>query len=401
MATSEKSKISKFEFTSMMALLMSLVALSIDAILPALTIVAKEYSLSDPNDAQLLVSMLFVGLAFGQILYGPLSDSIGRKKAILIGMSIFLFGNLLSYFSHEFHFVLLGRVFQGFGAASARIVTIALIRDRFVGAAMAKIMSLIMTIFILVPAIAPFLGQWVMDWTHWRDIFLVLFSFGLTGLLWFYTRQEETLNPNFQKEFNVSSLWQGVKEVLSTGSTLYYILAAGCVYGAFVGYLNSSQQIFVQVFQVGDHFPEYFALLALSIGSASFCNSTLVSKFGMRKLVWGALLSMTVLSFCYLVFLQFGDAQSLVGFLIYMMLLFFCIGILFGNFNALAMEPLGHIAGIGSAVAASLQTFISVPLGVTIGQFFDGSVYPLVIGFFVLIFLAILSMSKTKATPPN
>ena len=376
---------------------MSLVALSIDAVLPALTLVAKEYQLQDPNDAQLLVSMLFVGLAFGQMLYGPLSDSIGRKKAILIGMSIFLSGNLLSFFSQEFFYVLMGRVLQGFGAASARIVTIALIRDRFVGPAMAKVMSLIMTVFILVPAIAPFLGQWVMDWSHWRDIFLVLFLFGLTGLCWFYLRQEETLNPSFQKDFSLKGLMSGVKEVLTTGSTLFYIMAAGCVYGAFVGYLNSSQQIFVKVFDVGDKFPEYFALLALAIGSASFCNSTLVSKFGMRTLVWRALIAMTVLSFSYLSYMYFGDPNSLVAFLIYMLLLFFCVGILFGNFNALAMEPLGHIAGIGSAVVASLQTFISVPLGVTIGQYFNGTVYPLVFGFLVLILFSMLSMSKTKA----
>lgn len=397
MSENKSASISKFEFTSLMALLMSLVALSIDAVLPALTLVAKEYQLQDPNDAQLLVSMLFVGLAFGQMLYGPLSDSIGRKKAILIGMSIFLSGNLLSFFSQEFFYVLMGRVLQGFGAASARIVTIALIRDRFVGPAMAKVMSLIMTVFILVPAIAPFLGQWVMDWSHWRDIFLVLFLFGLTGLCWFYLRQEETLNPSFQKDFSLKGLMSGVKEVLTTGSTLFYIMAAGCVYGAFVGYLNSSQQIFVKVFDVGDKFPEYFALLALAIGSASFCNSTLVSKFGMRTLVWRALIAMTVLSFSYLSYMYFGDPNSLVAFLIYMLLLFFCVGILFGNFNALAMEPLGHIAGIGSAVVASLQTFISVPLGVTIGQYFNGTVYPLVFGFLVLILFSMLSMSKTKA----
>ena len=210
-------------------------------------------------------------------------------------------------------------------------------------------------------------------------------------------RQEETLNPNFQKEFSLKGLMSGVKEVLTTGSTLFYIMAAGCVYGAFVGYLNSSQQIFVKVFNVGDKFPEYFALLALAIGSASFCNSSLVSKFGMRTLVWRALMAMTVLSFSYLSYMYFGDPNSLVAFLIYMLLLFFCVGILFGNFNALAMEPLGHIAGIGSAVVASLQTFISVPLGVTIGQYFNGTVYPLVFGFLVLILFSMLSMSKTKA----
>lgn len=368
-----------------MAVMISLVALSIDAMLPALPHIGRDLDVGNDNDSQLVVSALFLGLAAGQTLYGPLSDSIGRKPAIYAGFGLFVIGCLMSIFAHSFAFMLLGRILQGFGVAAPRVVTLALVRDLYEGRAMARVMSFVMAVFILVPAIAPALGQGILLVAGWRAIFGAFLALTVVTFVWFAIRQEETLPATQRIPFSLGKLTAAVGEVCANRTALGYALTAGLIFGAFVGYLSSAQQIFQGQYDLGKQFPIYFAVLALSIGGASIFNARLVLKRGMRWMCYHSLLilsGLSVAAFVVAYLLEGNPSLSLL--MAYLLATFFCTGIMFGNLNALAMEPLGHIAGVGAAVVGSLSTFISVPLGVYIGASYDGTVLPLIAGFAVL-----------------
>lgn len=385
------------EFVVLMALLISLVALSIDAMLPALSEIGGELGVQRSNDSQLVVSGLLLGLAAGQLIYGPLSDSVGRKPAIYGGLVLFVIGCVLSIASWNFSAMLAGRFLQGLGAAGPRIVTIALVRDQYEGRAMARIMSLVMAVFIIVPAIAPALGQGVLLFAHWRMIFVILLLLALVAFIWFGLRQKETLAASLRRPLSLRGIAKGVLETLAERCALGYTLAAGLIFGAFVGYLNSAQQIFQELFALGEQFPLYFGALALAIGGASYLNARLVMRHGMRPLSWRALQVLSGLSLVY-----FGVAYVAAGqpplwtLMVWGITAFFCMGILFGNFNAMAMESMGHIAGVAAAVVGSLTTVISLILGTWIGQIYDGTVLPLVGGFTVLGVGALLVMHWTE-----
>lgn len=391
-----------FEFVALMALLMSLVALSIDAILPALSEIASELGTTRANDAQLMLAMVFIGMCCGYIVYGPLSDSVGRKPVIYVGLSMFMVGSLLSYVSQTFAVMLVGRFLQGIGAAAPRILTLALIRDRYRGPAMARVMSFVMAIFILVPAMAPSLGQVILWVADWRAIFLCFIVLAIVALSWFTVRQPETLQKSERIPFTVRKIARGAKEVCTHPVAMGCTLAGGAIFGAFVGYLHSSQQIFHELYGVGDLFALYFALLSLSIGAASATNARLVLRFGMRVLIRRALVIMLGLSVGFVVVtLALSGKPPLASFVIYAMLTFFCLGILFGNFNAMAMEPMGHIAGTASAVMGFLATLISMLLGVTIGQLYNGTVIPMVVGFASLAMVSLLLMIWIERRAPS
>jgi DHA1 family bicyclomycin/chloramphenicol resistance-like MFS transporter len=373
------------EFVARTALMISLVALSIDAMLPALQEIGADLGVQRGNEAQLVISALFLGLAVGQMIYGPVSDSTGRKPPIYFGFVLFILGCLLSAAATSFPIMLAGRFLQGLGAAGPRIVMIALVRDGYEGRAMARIMSLVMAVFILVPALAPAVGQGILLVAHWRAIFIVLLALALVSLVWFAFRQPETLTANRRMPFSVLRIGRAIYETCSHRTSFGYTIAAGLIFGAFIGFLNSAQQIFQGQYGLGKLFPLYFAVLALSIGGASVVNARLVMRFGMRRLSG---LALAVLSGLSLAFFAIAWAASgdppLWALMAYLMAAFFCIGILFGNFNALAMDPLGHIAGVAASVIGSLTTFISLLLGMAVGLAYDGTVLPLVGGFAAL-----------------
>lgn len=386
------------EFVALMATIISLTALSIDAMLPALPNIAADLGAHGDNDGQLVISFMFVGFAVGQMLYGPLSDSIGRKPAIYAGIAVFVVGCGMSLLASNFALMLAGRVLQGIGAASPRIVSVAMVRDQYEGRAMARIMSMIMAVFIVVPAVAPAVGQAVLLFGHWRAIFGLLLLQAMVAWLWLAWRQPETLPAAQRRPLSLRGVLKDIVEVLRYRVTLGYTLTAGSMFGAFVGYLMSAQQIFQGLYDVGKLFPLFFGSLAVTIGFSSIVNSKLVMRFGTRRMCYSALIGVCVLAFAFL-----GLAHSHVGslpltvFMAYMMLSFFCVGILFGNFNTMAMEPLGHIAGVGAAVVGSLSTVVSLILGTLIGQNYDGTVLPLVGGFAILATLSLVVMLWTES----
>lgn len=377
----------KKEFVALMALSMSLVALAIDAMLPALAEIGSDLGLVRDNDRQLVLTVLFLGLSLGQLFYGPISDSLGRRGPIFFGFGLFILGSALAVVAPTFEWLLIGRFLQGLGAAGPRILTVAIIRDCAGGREMARLMSLVMMVFILIPAIAPALGQAILLIASWRGIFLALLLLSSMTLVWFYFRQPETLSFEARRPISPASLGGAFVEVLHTRSTVLYTLAGGMIFGSFVGFLNSAQQIFQELYGLGVRFPAYFAVLALTIGCASLINARLVIRLGMRYLcILG--LGVTVLtSAVFLVYCLIGD-PGIWLLMAYLMVAFFCTGILFGNISALAMEPLGHMAGLASSLISSVKTLISLFLGYIIGYAYDGSVVPLVAGFFLLSALA-------------
>lgn len=381
------------EFVTLMALMMALVALAIDAMLPALPIIGEELGATHENDSQLIVSLLFLGMALGQLFFGPLSDSIGRKTALCAGLGLFVVGAMVSLVAESFTRVLVGRFVQGLGVAGPRSVSLALIRDQYEGRAMARVMSFVMTIFILVPVIAPTLGQAILLVANWRAIFAVLAVFALMLFGWFAWRQPETLLTSHRMPFSLQRILHVSREVCTNRIAFGYTMVAGLVSGAFLGFLSSAAQIFQQQYGLGSLFPIYFAVLASAAGVASLMNANLVMRFGMRALISHAMLSLAVTSAAFFgfAFLHAGS-PPLWCTMAYLLATFFAIGILFGNLNSLAMEPLGHVAGIGSALVGSISTLISVPLGILIGHSYNGTILPLVGGFAVLGALSLLVM---------
>ncbi|MCP5370921.1 MAG: multidrug effflux MFS transporter [Hyphomicrobiales bacterium] len=389
------------EFVVLMALMISLVALSIDAMLPALGDIGRDLGVAAANDTQLVVSVLLLGLGLGQMVYGPVSDSIGRKPAIYAGVALYILGCGLAVLSQDFATMLAGRLLQGLGAAGPRSVIVAVVRDRYQGRAMARIMSLVMAVFILVPVLAPILGQGVMAVAHWRWIFGLLLALALVGLVWFALRQPETLRRERRRPFSPLRVALAVREVVTHRAALGHTVAGGIVFGAFVGYLNTSAQVFKQTYGLGDLFPFYFGGLALAIGAASYVNSRLVMRFGMRLLSVRAQVVLIAVSVAFVpVAALAGGVPPLWATMAYMAVSFFCIGLLMGNLQALAMEHLGHIAGTAAAVVGSLQTLLSVVLGILVGRAYDGTVLPLVVAFAVLGALS-LAVTGWAGRPPS
>ena len=372
------------EFIPLIALLMSLDALSTDAMLPALSAIAHELGAARANDAQFVITSLFLGLGLGQMLFGPLSDRIGRKPAIHTGLTLFMAGCLVSHFASTFETMIAGRVLQGIGVAAPHVVTMALVRDQYEGRRMARLMSLALAVFILVPTIAPALGQLIMWFAGWRAIFATFLAIAVVALAWLALRQPETLPAEHRRPFSPRAIARAVAEIVRIRAALCYTLASGFVFAPFIAYLSSAQQIFQQAYDTGALFPAYFASLALAIGAALLLNGRLVMRHGMRVLCKVASTLVAAVSLATWVgAIAFDGLPPLWLFMVYLASVFVCVGVLFGNLTALAMEPLGHIAGVGAAVVASLATLVSVPLGMLIGQRFDGTMYTL-IGAFAL-----------------
>jgi DHA1 family bicyclomycin/chloramphenicol resistance-like MFS transporter len=382
-----------------------MVALSIDSMLPALRTIGAELGAGSGNRAQFVVSAFFLGLGLGQLFYGPLSDRVGRKPAIQVGLGIFVLGCVLSIFATSFSMMLAGRVLQGLGAAGPRIVTVAMVRDRYAGAEMAKVLSLVMALFLLVPTVAPAIGQVTLLVASWRWIFGLLLSVALIGWMWLIFRQRETLRPEHRRPFSIGTIARGVLETFRLRATAGYALAAGLILGAFLGFLNTAAQMLQGQYALGTLMPAYFAALALTQGAACLLNSRLVMRLGMRLLtrvaISGVILGSAVF---FLVAASMAGHPPFWSLMLYLLLIFFCVGLLFGNLNALAMEPLGHMAGVGASAVGTVTTLMAMTLGASIGILYDNTVLPLSGGFALLGTLSLLAMlwagrQAVKAAP--
>jgi DHA1 family bicyclomycin/chloramphenicol resistance-like MFS transporter len=396
---------SQLEFVGLMAALMSIAALALDALLPALDIIGNAVGATNPAHNQLLITLFFLGLGTGPLLFGPVSDSIGRKPVVYMGFGLFIFASLLCVYSQSLELMITGRILQGVSLSAPRTISIAMIRDKYNGDYMARVMSFVTVIFILVPIIAPTLGKWILDLYGWEAIFHIQVVFGILVAIWFWRRQPETLIPRKRTSFRGSVFISGYKELFNYKQTMLFTLIWGFITGSFLVYLSTAQQIFQEQYALKESFPYIFAALAITIGTATLLNGTLVLRYGMLRLVTISMAAYVVTSLLYIVLFASSGNPSFGILLTFFALQFFAVGFLFGNLRALAMEPIGHIAGIGAAITGFIATILGVAISTYIGQFVINSVLPMFIGFLVcgllsFVVLAYFFLSKKGVQSP-
>ncbi len=375
---------------------MSLVALSIDAVLPALEQIGISIGIKHSNDTQLLITMIFLGLGFGQLIFGPISDSLGRKPVVYFGFILFVIASFICVAATSIEMMVFGRILQGIGLSAPRTVSIAMVRDTFSGDYMAKVMSFIVVIFILVPVVAPAIGKVMLDLFGWRFIFYSQLIYGVFVMVWLWKRQVETLPKEKRVKFSTHLFVDGTKEFIKHKQAIIFTLISGFITGSFIVYLSASQIIFQEQYNLVDEFPFIFAGLAITVGLATFLNGTFVLKYGMLKLVTVFTLFFTAIPLAY-IFIFYGTPNPSISILLlFFGMQFFAIGFLFGNLRALAMQPIGHIAGIGAAINGFVSTLMAVPIATYIGKYVITTALPLFIGFFVCGTLSLIALYYLK-----
>jgi len=383
------------EFVALMALLMALTALSIDIMLVALPEIAHSFAVASPNDQQLVITAYMVGFAVGQPFHGPLSDRFGRKPILAVGLVIFAIGSLGAALAPSFATLLAARALQGFGAAAPRVVAIAIVRDRFVGRDMARVMSFVMMIFIIVPVIAPALGEGILRLGTWPWVFGALFLAAAAAFAWSMLRLAETRHAEDRMPLSAAALGHAFGKVVTTRATVGYTTAMGFLFGGLLSYVGSAQQIFVDVYGLGAMFPFAFGAIAGVMALASLTNARLVGRMGMHRVSHMALIAYAAAG-GVMALLGFPEHPPLLALGVFMAVIFFCFGLIAPNFNAMAMEPLGHVAGMGSSFIGFYSTGAAAFVGWIIGQAFDGTVRPLTIGFAVLGLMALVTVLVTE-----
>jgi MFS transporter, DHA1 family, multidrug resistance protein len=379
-------RISTTEFIALMAMLVATVALSIDALLPALPDIAEQLIPQKPNQAQLVLSAFIVGMALGTFFTGPLSDSFGRKKIIYFGAVIYIFSSALCIFSSNLETLVIARVLQGIGAAAPRVVSQALVRDLYSGREMARISSFIMVIFAIVPAVAPLLGAGIILISNWQSIFGLFILFALISTVWTGVRVNEPLKVEMRIPFRLQPFKIAIIEIMSLKivrlSIVTLIFGGGILFIAIL----LVQQVFDQFYGSASSFPLWFAMIAVLSASASFLNSMIVMKFGMRRIVSISMYAQVISSIAMLCLYNGNLLSGNFGFVIFVFWvfgIFFQAGLTFGNLTALAMEPLGHIAGTGASVTSALSTLGSVAIAGFAGQFFNGTPSAMIISIII------------------
>ena len=381
--TTDPRRLSQPEFIALIAMLFATIAFSIDAMLPALPQIAAELTPADPNRAQLILTSFVLGMGLGTFLAGPISDALGRKPVIVLGAGLYMVGALLAWAAPTLETVLAARLLQGLGAAGPRVVSLAMVRDLYSGRHMARIMSFAMMIFTLVPALAPLAGQGIIALTGWRGIFLAFLVFAVVATSWLSLRQPETLAKAARRPLHPAVLLRAVAEVLTNRQVVMAMVVQTLIFACLFGTISSTQQIFDVHFGRGAEFPLWFALIALCSGSASLINAALVVRLGMRFLVSVTLAVEALLTALYALTLIAGglpEGLAFALFVIWAISVFMMAGLVLGNLNALAMEPMGHIAGMAASVTGSLATVASVMIAAPLGLAFDGTPRPLVVG---------------------
>jgi DHA1 family bicyclomycin/chloramphenicol resistance-like MFS transporter len=383
--------VSQAEFVALMAMLFATIALSIDAMLPALPDIAASLTPDAPNAAQLVVTSFVLGMGIGTLFAGPLSDRFGRKRVILAGSGVYALAAFACYLATSLEALLAARVIQGIGAAGPRTVSVAMIRDLYSGRQMARIVSFAMMIFTAVPAIAPLMGQGIIALAGWHAIFLAYIAFSGLTMLWLGLRQPETLPLADRRSLRAADLWAATAELGRHRVILISTLLQALTLAALFATLSSIQPIFAGVYDRADSFAWWFALIAVLSMSGSLLNSRIVMTLGMRRVVRGTLAAQLAATLGALLAFAAGldGTPGFAVFLVWAVGLFAMMGLTMGNLNALAMEPVGHIAGLAASVISSLATVGSVLLAIPVGLAFDGTALPLLAGVAVLVALAL------------
>lgn len=379
MSASHATRMSTVEFIVFCAMLSATVAFSIDSILPGLPEIAADLSSTNSNKVQLVLTSFVLGMGIGTFFAGPLSDSFGRRNIMLLGAGIYCLGAFVAWRASSLEVLLAARMVQGLGAAGPRIVSMAVIRDLYSGREMARIMSLVMMVFTLVPAIGPLMGAGIIAISDWRGIFLAFMLFSIVSMTWMMARLPETLTPENIRAFRVKTLWLAIQELFTYRRVRVSIFCQSMGFALLFGMLSMVHSIYDVTFDRAESFPYWFGLISILAGSASLLNANIVVRFGMRNVVtvsFGAQAILSTLMFAVTLWAP-SDALYFGIFLVWQTSVFFLAGMVFGNLNALAMEPVGHIAGMAASLLSGLATILGTLIAIPIGLMFSGTPAPL------------------------
>ncbi len=386
---SMKLPIPLWEFVAMMAAVFGLQALGIDVMLPALSLIGEELQIVNPNDQQLIVFAFILGFGFPQLVFGPISDRFGRKVLLQWSLIGYFITSFLCMIAPSFYWLLAFRFIQGITCAGTRVAAGAVIRDLSAGRAMARIMSLVYTVFMIVPIIAPALGTLVMSVAPWEWIFGVLGAFSFLVFIWTQFRLPQTLPEEDRRPFSLKSIREAFHAVLTNRVSFGYMIASGVIFGCLFSFIGASEQVFDDVFGRGDRFWIWFAGIAGVLAVMNYSNSRVVDKWGMRRISHAVVLVFIALSLVNLLWMQFVGQDFWVFYILFAMT-FACFGMMGANFTSLALEPMGKIAGTANAVYGFITMTLSSLLGIIVARVFDGTVRPLLIAY---VLLGLISLS--------
>jgi DHA1 family bicyclomycin/chloramphenicol resistance-like MFS transporter len=379
------------QFVALIAAIMATNALAIDAMLPALGRIGQSLGLSAANERQWIITAYLLGFGAAQIVYGTLADRYGRRPILFLTLGIYILASLACAASRSLDAILISRFIEGLGAAGTRVIAISVVRDCYAGRLMARVMSLSLLVFLGVPVLAPSLGQLIMLVAPWPVIFLVLAVYGAAVAVWAMRKLPETLHPADRRAIDIKSILAAGRITLSNRPSVGYTLALTLMIGAWFGFINAAQQIFADVFHAQRIFTLVFALIAGGIAAAAIANARLVSRIGSRKISHAALLGFAVLAIAH-VALAASSRETVVSFTPLQMAMMFCFGLMIGNFGAMAMESLGHLAGSAASLQGLVSTLGAALIGFFIGQSFNGTMLPITLGFLVCSFLALAAV---------
>ena len=372
------------EFVAMVALVMAVNALAIDIVLPAMLAIGEHFSTIGNNDHQFIITAYLLFFGIGQLLFGTLADVFGRKPVILAGLALYGLAALIAPMAGDFSTLLVLRAVSGLGAAAARVGVIAVVRDAFSGREMAAVMSVVMMVFMAVPIFAPSVGQLIMLFAEWQQVFQVMAVLAIGLIVWVHFRLNETLATDSRKRLNITDTMNAFRLVLSTRRSIGYSLAQSLFFGSLFGFVNTAQQIYVGIYDVGAAFPLYFSAGGLAICFSNLVNANIVRRLGMRRISHSALTAFFIAtSVLTLLSLYLPGGLPLWLFVSGLSFSFAALGLIGTNFNAIAMEPLGDVAGTAASVFGFIQIAGSAIIGAIIGQTYAGTTTPVLFGFVI------------------
>ncbi len=366
------------EFIAMMAMIQALQALSIDAMLPAMGVMASDLNSTDPNQRQLVVGVYLIASGFGALLPGSLADRYGRRPVLFASLGLYFIFALGCALVSDFATLLVLRALQAIGSAGLVVLPSAIIRDRFGGDRMARMLSIVSVVFMIVPILAPSLGQLILLFAGWRWIFGGIALMALLVGGWVFLRLPETLHAEYRQKIEPLTIGANMWIAATDRASIGYVIGSALVMGGLFGYINSAQQLVVEHFGAGQGFPLLFAASAVGMALASFTNSRIVERFGARRVSHAALLGFIAVSTLQ-VWVAFSPGETLWSFMPLIAANICLIGFIGANFGSIALQPFARIAGAAASLQAFVRMVIGSTLGALIGQAYDDSARPLAI----------------------
>lgn len=379
------------EFVILVAAIMMLIALAIDSMLPALPAIGHSLRVTNENRWSLILTAFTAGFGIAQLFMGTISDRYGRRKLLLVSIVIYVVCSIAAAAAATFELLLIARAAQGIGGAGARVLAVSIVRDRFEGRAMAQVMSIASAIFMAAPVVAPFMGTAVLAVAPWRWIFIVLAVVGSMLFVWVALRLPETMAAENRRVISFASILDSARIVFRDAQSVGYTVGTTCLTIGIMGFLTSVQLIFADVLHVPKLLPYGFAVMALTMMAASFANSRIVMRFGMRRISHLALIGFTLLAALHAAVALAGE-ETLIGFVVLQSLMMACFALTAGNFGAMAMENMGAVAGTASSIQGSFSSIVGAIGGAIIGQSFNGTTFPLYGGIALAGLVALFSI---------